>query len=92
MNRVIRTPYEDCDLHRALMNVGYTMYRRNYYGKDGKDTGKVIDYYAPAIKTNEIMPGCVRDWSAEPRYVFGRGGNSYPAELEEMYPYTYGRW
>ena len=25
------------------------------------------------------------------QYVVGRGGNSYPAEFVEMYPYTYGR-
>ena len=56
MSRVIREIYEDCDLHRALMNTGYTMYRKNYYGaceangfKAGKYTGKVVDYYAPAI-------------------------------------------
>jgi hypothetical protein len=40
--------YEDCDLHRALMNVGYEVIRETYY-KDGKYTGKVVDYYAPAI-------------------------------------------
>ena len=30
-------------------------------------------------------------WDAEPRYTRGRGGNAYPAEFLEMYPYTYGR-
>ena len=56
MSRVIREIYEDCDLHKALMNTGYTMYRKNYYGaceangfKAGMDTGKVVDYYVPAI-------------------------------------------
>jgi hypothetical protein len=31
-------------------------------------------------------------WASSPRYVRGRGGNSYPAEFIEMYPYSYGRW
>jgi len=48
MSRVIRTPYENCDLHQALMNTGYAVYRKNYY-HNGKHTGKVVDYYAPAI-------------------------------------------
>jgi hypothetical protein len=26
------------------------------------------------------------------RYVRGRGGNFYPAEFVEMFPYTYGGW
>ena len=31
-------------------------------------------------------------WDSRPRYVRGRGGNAYPAEFIEMYPYTYGGW
>ena len=46
--RVIQVPYENCDLHQALMNTGYAVYRKNYY-YNGKYTGKVVDYYAPAI-------------------------------------------
>jgi hypothetical protein len=45
---VIRILYEDCDLHRALMNTGYSKYRKNYY-HNGLYTGLVVDYYAPAI-------------------------------------------
>jgi hypothetical protein len=30
-------------------------------------------------------------WDSRPRYVRGRGGNAYPAEFIEMYPYTFGR-
>jgi hypothetical protein len=48
MSHVMREVYEDCDLHKALMNVGYKVYRKNYY-ENGKYTGKVVDYYAPAI-------------------------------------------
>ena len=48
MSRVIRVPYENCDLHQALMNTGYAVYRKNYY-ENGKYTGKAVDYYAPAI-------------------------------------------
>ena len=90
MSRVIREVYENCDLHQALMNTGYEIRRKNYY-RDGKYTGKVIDYYVPAFDPNEMPPGCVRDWSSEPRYVQGRGGNSYSAESVEMFPSTYGR-
>jgi len=46
--RVIQEPYKNCDLHQALMNVGYAIYRKDYYIA-GKYTGKVVDYYAPAI-------------------------------------------
>jgi hypothetical protein len=89
--RVIQNPYEDCDLHRVLMNTGYEVRRENYY-INGKDTGKFVDYYKPAYDPNKMTPGCVRDWSAEPRYVRGRGGYSYPAEFVAMFPYTYGGW
>ena len=30
-------------------------------------------------------------WDSRPRYIRGRGGNAYPAEFIEMFPYTYGR-
>jgi hypothetical protein len=46
--RVIQEPYENCDLHQALINVGYEI-RRKTYCINGKDTDKVVDYYAPAI-------------------------------------------
>ena len=90
MSRVVRKPNEDCELHQALMNTGYVIYRKNYY-LNGMYTGKVVDYYAPVCDSNEELPGCERDWSAEPKYVIGRGGNRYPAEFVAMYPYTYGR-
>jgi hypothetical protein len=91
-SRVVREPLTNCPLHKALMNVGYEIYRKNYYEKGtGKCTGKVVDYYAPAYDPNKILPGCVRDWSSEPHYVIGRGGNAYPAEFIDMYPYSYGR-
>ena len=107
MSRVIRTPNEDCNLHRALMNTGYMVCRRNYYYNDYINYGyqrisQVITYYVPAVDLSEAKfdsngvmldketPGCVRDWAAEPRYVFGKGGNAYPAEFVEMYPYSYG--
>ena len=48
---VIRILYEDCDLHRALMNTGYSMYRKDYY-HNSLYTGLVVDYYAPAIDYN----------------------------------------
>jgi hypothetical protein len=89
--RVIQRPYEDCDLHQALMNTGYELYRKRYY-INGKDTGKDIAYYAPDYSKKPMPEGCVRDWSAEPRYVRGRGGNFYPSEFVAMYPYTYGGW
>ena len=89
MSRVIREVNENCDLHKALMNTGYEIRRKNYYS-NGKYTGKVVDYYAPVYDLNEVTPGCVRDWSSEPRYVRGRGGRIYSAELIETYPYTYG--
>ena len=91
MSRVIREPNENCDLHKALINTGYEIRRKNYDLK-GMYTGKVVDYYAPVYDLNEVTPGCVRDWSAEPRYVRGRGRNSYSAEFVEMYPYSYGGW
>ena len=91
MNRIVRPVFEDCDLHRALMNTGYVVYREAYYAH-GKYTGRVKDYYAPKVDPNWYPPGCVRDWAAEPRYTVGRGGNTYPSELVEMYPYTYGRF
>jgi hypothetical protein len=47
-DHVIRVPYEDCDLHMALMNTGYSMYRENYY-HNGLYTGLVVDCYAPTI-------------------------------------------
>ena len=47
-SHIIREVYEDCDLHKALMNVGYEIYRKDYYIA-GKYTGKKVDYYAPAI-------------------------------------------
>jgi hypothetical protein len=90
MSRVIREPYEDCDLHKALMNTGYEIRGEKYY-LNGMYTGEWISYYAPAIEANKYPPGFVRDWSAEPRYIIGRGGNAYPAEFIEMFPYTYGR-
>ena len=46
--RVIQEPYEDCDLHKALMNTGYEVHRKDFCIR-GKDTGKVVDYYAPAV-------------------------------------------
>jgi hypothetical protein len=48
MSRVIREPNENCDLHQALINTGYKI-RREHYSHNGMHTGKVIDYYAPAI-------------------------------------------
>ena len=89
MSRVIREVNENCDLHKALMNTGYAIRRKNYYIK-GRYTGKVVDYYAPVYNQNEVTLGGVRDWSSEPRYVRGRGGRMYPAEFVEMFPYTYG--
>ena len=88
-SRVIREVYEDCDLHRALINMGYEVRRENFYF-NGRYTGKVKDFYVPT-KEGKQFPGCVRDYSAEPRYIVGRGGNAYPAEFLEMYPYTFGR-
>jgi len=88
-SRVIREVYEDCDLHRALKNTGYTIRRKDYY-RNGKYTGKVKDYYAPVVEGKQF-PDWMQDHSAEPRYLRGRGGNMYPAEFVEMYPYTFGK-
>ena len=46
-SHIIREPYENCNLHKALMNVGYEIYRKHYYIA-GKYTGKKFYYYAPA--------------------------------------------
>ena len=89
-DRVIREPNEDCDLHQALINTGYEIRRANYY-LNGKYTGKVKDFYAPVYDRNEVTPGCVRDRSAEPRYIRGRSGRMYSAEFIDQFPYTYGR-
>ena len=89
MSRVVREVNENCDLHKALMNTGWKIHRKPYY-HNGRYTGRVVDYYAPVVE-GKLFPDWMRDRSAEPRYVRGRGGNSYPAELIEMYPYTFGR-
>jgi len=54
MSHVMKEVYNDCDLHKALMNVGYAIHRKNYY-VDGMYTGKVVDYYAPAIDFSSQM-------------------------------------
>ena len=66
MNRIVQEVNENCELHQALINTGYAIYRKNYY-LDGKYTGRVVDYYAPVFDRNEVIPGCVRDWATEPR-------------------------
>jgi hypothetical protein len=86
--RVFQKPYEDCPLHQALMNTGYELYRKQYC-VNGRDTGKFVAYYAPDYSKKPIPEGCVRDWSAEPRYIRVKGGNCYPVEVVEMAPYTY---
>jgi len=83
--RVIQEPYEDCDLHRALMNTGYRIIREEYRIR-GKDTGKKIDYYAPESK-NEF-PAWMIENPLQGAYKVGGGGRIYPAEVYEMYPYT----
>jgi len=89
MNRVVREILEDCDLHTALMNTGWEMRREAYY-ENGKYTGRVKDFYAPVVEGKQFF-GFERDYSVAPRYITGRGGIAYPAELIEMYPYTFGR-
>jgi hypothetical protein len=86
----VRRPLEDCPLHEALMNVGYEVYHKDIINSQGFDTGEDRCYYAPAYDPNKMPPGCVRDWSAEPRYVRGLGGNFYPADFVETFPYYKG--
>ena len=89
MSRVVREVYEDCDLHKALKNTGYAIHRKEYCPK-GKSTGMVKDVYVPMVEGKQF-PDWMRDRSSDPRYIVGRGGRTYPAELIEMYPYTFGR-
>ena len=84
--RILTTPYIDCDLHKALMNVGYEIRRAHHY-KNNQWTGDMKEYYAPSVDPNEIIPGMSRDWATEPRYVSGRGGHTYSASFVETFPY-----
>jgi len=93
--RVIRTPYEDCDLHRALMNTGYSMYRKDYY-HNGLHTGLVVDYYAPAIDYTTPKSATLSQLYA----IDKRLGTDFVGDLrrdlkgfadDPLYDYFYGR-
>ena len=51
------------------------------------------DYFADEQKKDPFPPKStgVTSFGGEPRYVQGRGGNTYSVEFIQMFPYTYGR-
>jgi len=61
-----------------------------------KDFGKAVAKFSPCCEPLTDLAGDLerdtRGFGTEPRYAIGRGGNSYPAEFVEMFPYTYGGW
>jgi len=92
-------------LHQALENVGYSLYQGHYAGRytarcflveptgdfQCKDIGRSIYKPRPLSDEEQAMLERARArWADEPQYVVGRGGNSYPAEFVEMFPYSYG--
>jgi len=94
-------------LHQALENVGYTLYQGHYAGRytarcflveptgnyQCKDIGRSLYRHRPLSAENQALLDRARKrWAAEPQYVVGRGGNMYPAEFVEMFPYSYGGW
>jgi len=90
MSDVTREVYEDCDLHRALMNTGYKVYRKKCY--EGGRLIRTVDFYVPEDYREWEPPEWMIDRSGDCCYRMGRGGNFYPVEFLEMYPYTYGKW
>ena len=70
------------ELHKAMMSAGW-------YADTRWVNGRWRDVYV--TERPLWIDGIVPDRSAEPHYVIGRGGNTYPAEFVEMHPYSYGR-
>jgi hypothetical protein len=58
--------------------------RKEYFADQHREDQRRGKNWQPGVPST-------RDWGAEPRYVIGRGGNAYPAEFIEMFPYTYGK-
>jgi len=94
--RVIQPPYENCDLHTALMNVGYEIHRKNYY-ISGKSTGKMVDYYAPAVDYTSQKRATLYQLQELDR----RLGTDFVGDLardlrgfggDPLYEYFYGGW
>ena len=83
--------YFDCDLHRALMNTGYII--ASNFNPFRSEWKPLKTWYVPKPDVPNPNAGVPKyeqgDWQL--RYVRGRGGNTYPAEFLEMYPYTFGR-
>ena len=95
MSHVVRKLNEDCDLHQALMNTGYVMYRKNYY-LNGMYTGKVVDYYAPAV--DDTSQKCATLYQLQE--LDQRLGTDFVGDLardlrgfagDPLYDYFYGR-
>ena len=96
MSHIVREVYEDCDLHKALMNTGYSMYRKTYY-HNGLYTGLAVDYYAPAIKYTSKKSATLYQLQELDR----RLGTDFVGDLardlrgfggDPLYEYFYGGW
>ena len=95
-SRVIQEQYEECDLHKALMNTGYEVHRKDFCIR-GKDTGKVVDYYAPAVDYTSQKRATLYQLQELDR----RLGTDFVGDLardlrgfggDPLYEYFYGGW
>jgi hypothetical protein len=96
--------FADSPLYKALESNGYRLCKSsdkrycflqapNAEFAERADYGIAIPMLHSSARWEECKKSKNGTWAAPDLsgYVIGRGGNSYPREFVEMFPYTYGR-